>query len=128
MSAKWLIALSISLFSTAGFAQQWEAKCVDGKNLHYLQTINGDGYLYLTVTTPNNNKRVFPYARVRQTMYNGTALCGEIVNGLKSRSNQPVSQFCINQQLRIVYMKYQDPLEQRPQSSGKFCDATVIVR
>lgn len=128
MKAIRVLALSLLVASGSAAAQQWEAKCVDGKNLHYLQTINGDGYLYMTVTLPNNQKRVFPFARVRQTMFNGEAVCGEILNGLKTRSNKPVSQYCVNRNSKLIYMKYQDPLEQEPLVSGKFCDATVIQR
>ncbi len=128
MKKPWLFALSLLLCSGAASAQQWEAKCTDGKNLHYLQTINGDGYLYMTVTLPDNNKRVFPFARMRQTMFNGEAVCGEIVNGLRTRGNKPVTQFCVNRRSNLVYLKHQDPLEQQPLYSGKFCDATVIER
>ncbi|HPY42274.1 MAG TPA: hypothetical protein PLM98_17235, partial [Thiolinea sp.] len=72
----------------------------------------GDGYLYMTVNLPTNEKRVFPFARMRQTMFNGEAICGEIVNGLKTRTNKPVTQYCVNRVSNIIYMKYQDPLEQ----------------
>ncbi|MEZ5450206.1 MAG: hypothetical protein R3E89_14985, partial [Thiolinea sp.] len=67
MKKTWLLALSLLLTSGAASAAQWEAKCNDGKNLHYLQTINGPGYLYMTVNLPDNSKRVFPFARVQQT-------------------------------------------------------------
>ncbi|PID49564.1 MAG: hypothetical protein CR991_05950 [Proteobacteria bacterium] len=128
MKSIWLFSLFLFLFSGAAAAQQWEAKCVDGKNLHYLQTINGDGYLYMTVTLPDNQKRVFPFARVRQIMFNGEAVCAEIVNGLKTRSNQPVTQFCVNRRSNLIYMKHQEPLERQPMQSGQYCKATVIVR
>ena len=128
MKKRWLLALSLLLTSGSASAMQWEAKCTDGKNLHYLQTINGPGYLYMTVTLPDNSKRVFPFARVQQTMFNGQAVCGEIQNGLKTRSRKPVKQFCVNKNSRLIYMKHQDPLERQPQSSGKFCTATVIER
>ena len=128
MKKSWLLALSLLLSSGAASAMQWEAKCTDGKNLHYLQTINGPGYLYMTVTLPNNSKRVFPFARVRQTMYNGQAVCAEIVNGLQTRSRKPVTQFCVNKNSKLIYMKHQDPMETQAESGGKFCTATVIER
>jgi len=128
MKPIWLLSLLLFLFSGAAMAQQWEAKCVDGKNLHYLQTINGDGYLYMTVTLPNNEKRVFPFARVRQTMFNGEAVCGEILGGLRTRSNKPVTQYCVNSRSKLIYMKHQEPLERQPMVSGQFCKATVIKR
>lgn len=128
MKKGWLLTLSLLLCSGAASAQQWEAKCTDGKNLHYLQTINGPGYLYMTVTLPNNTQRVFPYARLKQTMFNGEAVCGEILNGLKTRTNKPVTQFCVNRKSRLIYLKHQDPMETAPQSSGKFCSATVLQR
>ncbi|HPQ97079.1 MAG: hypothetical protein KDI44_08680 [Thiothrix sp.] len=128
MKSRWLLALSLMFISGAAAAQQWEAKCTDGKNLHYLQNINGDGYLYLTVELPDKTKRVFPYARIKQTMFNGQAVCGQIFNGLQTRTNQPVTQFCANKQLKIIYLKYQDPMESQPMQGGKFCDATVIER
>ena len=128
MKQPWLLTLALCLASGTAAAQQWEAKCTDGKNLHYLQTLNGEGYLYMTVNLPTNEKRVFPFARMRQTMFNGEAICGEIVNGLRTRTNKPVTQYCINRVSNLIYMKYQDPLEQQPLVSGKFCDATVLQR
>ena len=128
MKKSCLLALSLFLSSGAASAMQWEAKCTDGKNLHYLQTINGPGYLYMTVSLPDNSKRVFPFARVRQTMFNSQAVCAEIVNGLQTRSGKPVTQYCVNKNSRLIYMKHQDPLETQPESSGKFCTATIIER
>ena len=128
MKKTWLFALSLLLASGAASAQQWEAKCTDGKNLHYLQTINGPGYLYMTVNLPDKTKQVFPFARVQQTMFNGEAVCGEILNGLKTKSSKPVTQFCVNKKSKLIYLKHQDPLEAKPLRSGMFCSATIIER
>ena len=128
MKKKWLLALGLVLSAGTVSAATWEAKCTDGKNLHYLQTINGPGYLYMTVNLPNNTRQVFPFARVQQTMFNGEAVCAEILNGLKTRSNQPVTQFCVNKKSKLIYLKHQDPMESQPQRSGKFCSATIIER
>lgn len=128
MKKLWLMAAALMLFSQAALAEQWEAKCTDGKNLHYLQTINGDGFMYMTVTLPTNEQRVFPFAKVRQTLFNGEAVCGQLSGGLQTRAKTPVTQFCANRRSGLIYMKHQDPLQRNPLVSGKFCDAEIIIR
>ncbi len=118
-----LIAAMAALTPAAANAATWVAICTDGKNVQYNQTIGGTGFLYLTT-----DKGTYQTARLVQTFYNGTAVCGA-VHGNAPDGAEPITQVCTNKSRGIIYLKYQNPT--RPGSSvqdaGTFCKATVSL-
>ncbi|MDE2264259.1 MAG: hypothetical protein KGL29_00030 [Alphaproteobacteria bacterium] len=119
-----MIAAAAALTTAAANAATWVAVCTDGKNIQYNQTIGGTGFIYL-----KTDKGIYQTARLVQTFYNGTAVCGA-VHGNAPDNAEPITQVCANKSRKIIYLKYQDPT--RPNSSvqdaGIFCPATVTVQ
>ena len=119
-----LIAALAALTPAAANAATWVAVCNDGKTIQYNQTIGGTGFLYL-----KTDKGIYQTARLVQTFYNGTAVCGA-VHGNAPPGAEPITQVCANKSRNIIYLKYQDPT--KPGSSivegGTFCAAKVTVQ
>ena len=74
---KILLVLASLTFATSSFSATWIAMCKDGQRLQYNQTLNGNGFLYLKGINANNGG--IQVARLKQTFYNGTAICGTVL-------------------------------------------------
>ena len=74
-------------------------------------------------------KDFFQTARLAQTSFDGTTICGTVMANAPVGS-EPVTQICTNKMRQIIYLKYRDP--SAPASSvhdeGTFCAATVTIR
>ncbi|WP_455216701.1 hypothetical protein [Kaarinaea lacus] len=129
----WLIltgVLSIGISSNCN-AATWIAICNDGQNLQYNQTLNGKGLLYLKVKDSSGKTHTWQIAKLDQTFYNGTAICGTVPGngvGNAATGSNPVTQVCANKSRKTIYVKYKHPYEVRPFESGVFCNANVTVR
>lgn len=114
--------------STAA-AETWIAICTDGKNLQYNQTVGGNGFLYLKGREQNSGG--YQIARLEQTFFNGTAICGTVPGngtGSPATGSNPITQVCANRSRNNIYIKYKHPSEERPFESEVFCDARVEAR
>jgi len=118
-----IMAAVAALAPVAANAATWVAICTDGKNVQYNQTVSGTGFLYLKTT-----KGTYQTARLTQTFYNGTAICGA-VDANSPPGVAPITQVCANRSTNIVYLKYQNPaIPGSPiQDAGTFCTATVAI-
>ncbi len=129
----WLIfasIISIGISSTS-YAATWIAICNDGQNLQYNQTLNGKGLLYLKVKDSKGTSHTWQVAKLDQTFYNGTAICGTVLGngvGNAATGRHPITQICANKSRKTIYVKYKHPYEVRPFESGVFCKANVMVR
>jgi len=129
----WLIFasfFSIGISSTCN-ASTWIAVCNDGQNLQYNQTLNGKGLLYLKVKDSKGQTHTWQVAKLDQTFYNGTAICGTVPGngvGNAATGGHPITQVCANKSRETIYVKYKHPYEVRPFESGVFCNANVTVR
>lgn len=112
----------------AAAAETWVAVCNDGQNLQYNQTVDGNGFLYLKGSGGGGG---FQIARLDQTFYNGTAICGTVPGngtGSAETGGHPITQLCANRSREIIYIKYKHPYEDRPFESATVCAARVEVR
>lgn len=120
------ILLAALVASTAGAANAttWVATCNDGKNVQYVQTENGAGYLYLKV-----GKDFYQTARLSQTVAKDSVLCGAVQANTPAGAN-PVTQLCINKSRQMISLKYVVPgtAAGATQDAGEFCAATVMLR
>lgn len=114
----------ISVTSVAAHATTWVATCNDGKNLQYVQTIKGDGFLYLMV-----NKELYQTARLTQTVDGESTICGAVLANVPAGA-KPLTQVCINKSRQTISLKYQDPKAAGgvTKDVGEFCAASVILR
>jgi hypothetical protein len=112
--------------STAGAANAttWIATCSDGKNIQYVQTESGAGYLYLKV-----GKDFYQTARLSQTFASDSVLCGAVQANALAGAN-PITQLCINKSRQMISLKYVSPGTPAgvTQDAGEFCAATVTLR
>lgn len=125
-----LSALGIS-FSARAAAVTWIAICNDGQNIQYNQTLNGSGLLYMKVSDDQGKMHTWQVARLEQTFYNGTAICGSVLNnghGNAATGGHPITQVCVNKSRKTIYLKYKHPYEPKDFESGVFCKADVTVR
>jgi len=123
-----LLAFGIS---SAAHSATWIASCSDGKNIQYNQTINGNGLLYMKVRGDKGRMHTWQIAKMQQTFYNGTAVCGSVLKngrGNAATGNNPITQVCANKSRKTIYLKYKHPYEVRPFDSGVYCKATITVR
>ena len=120
IAAAGLALLAPSMASAA----TWVAICSDGKNIQYNQTVGGNGFLYMKTSVGT-----YQTARLSQTFYNGTAICGAVV-GNTAAGAPPITQVCANQARKIIYLKYQNPtVAGAPvQDAGTFCAANVSIK
>jgi len=120
---KIILALALaSLTTVAASATTWVATCTDGKALQYVQTIKGDGFLYLMV-----NKEFYQTARLTQTVEGDTTICGAVLSNTAAAN--PLTQVCINKSRQTISLKYQDPHAAGGlKDVGEFCAASVILR
>ena len=71
------ITFALAVFTMTAVGAQattWVATCNDGKNLQYVQTVKGNGFLYLMV-----NKELYQTARLTQTFEGEATICGVFV-------------------------------------------------
>ena len=125
-----LISLSfLCAMSTGAAAEVWIAICQDGQNLQYNQTVGGAGFLYLKGNQQASGG--YQIARLRQTFFNGTAICGTVPGngtGSAATGGNPITQVCANRSRNTIYIKYKHPTEDRPFESTVYCSARVDVR
>ncbi|MCP4384100.1 MAG: hypothetical protein GY798_22270 [Hyphomicrobiales bacterium] len=110
-------------------AETWIAVCTDGQNLQYNQSVGGNGFLYLKGKDQSTGG--LQMARLEQTFFNGTAICGTVPGngtGSAATGGHPVTQLCANRSRNIIYIKYKHPTEDRPFTDTVVCDARVDVR
>ncbi len=121
---KIILALALSsLTSVTANATTWVATCNDGKALQYVQTVKGDGFLYLMV-----NKEFYQAARLTQTVDGDTTICGAVLANVPAATS-PLTQVCINKSRQTISLKYQDPhAAGGTKDVGEFCAASVILR
>ncbi|MGV6809754.1 MAG: hypothetical protein ACWA5U_07750 [bacterium] len=128
-----LTTLSISLFlllsgmSHANAKSRWIAQCMDGQNVHYVQHVNGPGYLYMEITTPEGIKRIFPMATLRQSRLSNQSICGQVLGNNDPRGKK-LAQVCSNIEQKIIYMKFTSPFGNEPAEEGVFCQADVWIQ
>lgn len=110
--------------AVSAHATTWVANCTDGKNVQYVQTIGGAGYLYLKTA-----KDYFQTARLSQVSAGETVVCGA-VQGNAAAGAPPVTQICIDKSRQIISLKYRNPdvPNAAVQEVGEFCAAVVTLR
>lgn len=129
----WLVLvafLSLGSFASAK-AATWIAVCNDGKNIQYNQTLNSSGLLYMKVKDSNGKYHTWQIAKLTQTFYNGTAICGTVTGngtGNAATGSNPITQICANKSRKNIYVKYKHPYEVKPFESGVYCSATITIR
>ena len=120
------ITFALAVFTMTAVGAQattWVATCNDGKNLQYVQTVKGDGFLYLMV-----NKELYQTARLIQTVEGDTTICGAVQANVPA-GTIPLTQLCINKASQTISIKYEDPhAKGGTKDVGAFCSATVIQR
>jgi len=130
---KTLFALLTTVFflfasiSVANAKPRWIAQCMDGQNVHYVQHVNGPGYLYMEITTPEGIKRVFPMATLRQSRLSNQSICGQVL-GNNDPKGKRLAQVCSNIEQKIIYMKFTPPFGNDPTEEGVFCQADVWIQ
>lgn len=119
-----LVAALLASAAVAANATTWVATCNDGKNIQYVQTVNGAGYLYL-----KTSKDFYQVAHLSQTSATDTVVCGA-VQGNVAVGAEPIAQICMNRSLQNISMKYQNPSTPKGavQDVGEFCAAAVTLR
>ena len=118
-----IAALAASTAAAAN-AATWVATCNDGKNVQYVQTIDGVGFLYL-----KTDKDFFQIARLSQTSFDGSVICGT-VDANAPAGAPSVTQICASKTLQNMTLKYRDPAAAAGavKDAGLFCAATVTIR
>lgn len=121
-------AAVLAVSAQAAAAETWIAICNDGQGIQYNQTIDGGGFMYMNVDMDDGSRSTYQIARLEQTFYNGTAVCGAVTGNGVGDDGTPITQLCANQSRNIIYVRYKHPYEDRPMVSGVFCTANVMVR
>ena len=117
--------------SSPAFAATWVATCTDGKNIQYNQTLNGNGFLYMKVRDRDGRNHTWQIARLKQSFYNQTAICGAVLEngtGNAATGSHPITQVCANKSRKNIYVKYKHPYEVKSFESGVYCAADVEVK
>ena len=119
-----IIAALAASTAAAANAATWVAACNDGKNIQYVQTVNGLGFLYLKA-----DKEFYQTARLSQTSFDGTTICGTVTANAAAGAG-PVTQICADKTRQIISLKYRDPSASGTamRDVGVFCAATVTIR
>jgi len=119
-----LIAALAASTATVANAATWVATCTDGKNVQYVQTIDGVGFLYL-----KTSKDFFQTARLAQSSFDGTTICGT-VQGNAPVGAEAVTQICASKSSQTVSLKYRNPSVKADtmHEAGTFCAANVTIR
>jgi hypothetical protein len=117
-----LVAALAALTGTAANATTWVATCTDGKNVQYVQTVKGAGYLYLRTA-----KDYFQAARLTQTSDSETVVCGTVVGNAEA-GQPPVSELCIDKSRQEISLKYRKPGASALEDVGVYCAAVVTLR
>jgi hypothetical protein len=110
--------------AVAANATTWVATCNDGKNVQYVQTLGGAGYLYLKTA-----KDYFQIAQLKQTSAADTVVCGAVIGNVVGNA-APLTQVCMNKSRQIITLKYRNPATAagEGQDAGEFCAAAVTLR
>lgn len=121
------VILMAALAAASGVAAQastWIASCNDGKNVQYVQTVKGNGFLYLKTATD-----YFQTAKLSQSFESGSLLCGAVV-GNTAPGGAAMTQICIDKAHRAISLKYKNPAQPNAEAAdaGVFCQATVTER
>lgn len=124
MSKIFLVAALAATTAVAANATTWVATCNDGKNVQYVQTVNGAGYLYL-----KTNKDFYQTARLSQTFASDVKVCGA-VQANTAAGTQAITQVCINKSRQTISLEYANPgaTGSAMQDAGEFCAAAVTLR
>lgn len=121
---------TLLLGMTPSWAETWTATCTGDEHVQYQQMKDGPGKLVVQVTSSDGKNHQWQIARLVQTFYNGTAICGEVLEngrGNPDTGQHPISQLCANRSRKTIYVKYKDPINQGPFKSGVYCKAHVAV-
>lgn len=110
--------------AVAAHATTWVASCNDGKNIQYVQTVNGAGYLYL-----KTGADYYQTARLSQTFASDSVVCGT-VKGNATAGADPITQLCIDKSRLVISLKYVKPgtAAAEAKEAENFCAATVTLR
>jgi len=110
--------------AVAANATTWVATCNDGKNIQYVQTVNGAGFLYL-----KTGADYYQTARLSQTLATDSVVCGAVQANAPAGTD-PITQVCINKSRQIISLKYVKPgtAAGEAKDAGDFCAATVTLR
>ena len=130
LSMVFSIVLAMAM-SSMTYATTWIAICNDGKNIQYNQTLNGSGLLYMKVKDSRGVYQTYQMARLKQTFYNGIAICGTVLKngtGNSATGRNPITQLCANKSRKTIYVKYKHPYQNKRFESGVFCRADVKIR
>ena len=115
-------ALAVST-AVAADATTWVATCNDGKNVQYVQTIGGAGYLYLKTA-----KDYFQTAQLKQTVVSDSIVCGAVIGNVAAGA-PALTQVCMNKSRQAITIKYRNPgAGGDAQDAGEFCAAAVTLR
>lgn len=119
-----LVAALAATTAVAADATTWVATCNDGKNIQYVQTVDGAGYLYLKTSTD-----FYQTARLSQTFASDGVVCGTVQANAPAGAD-PITQVCINKSRQAISLRYIRPgtALDAAQDAGEFCSATVILR
>lgn len=119
-----LIAALAASTAVAANATTWVATCNDGKNIQYVQTVNGAGYLYL-----KTSKDFYQTARLSQTSASDMVVCGTVQANAPTGAD-PITQLCIDKSRQTISLKYIHPgaAGSATQDAGEFCAASVTLR
>lgn len=124
------VALMAAVTVPSANAETWTATCMGAQHVQYQQMKDGPGKLIVQVESGDGSKHQWQIARLVQTFYNGTAICGEVLEngrGNPDTGQHPISQLCTNRSRKTIYVKYKDPLNKGPFKSGVYCKAFVKV-
>lgn len=119
-----LITALVASTAVAADAATWVAACNDGKSVQYVQTVDGLGFLYL-----KTNKDYLQIARLSQTSFDGTDICGTVEANVPAGA-EPITQICASKSRQIIYLKYREPTAPKTawHDAGEFCAAAVTIR
>ncbi len=105
----------------AAQAGVWTAACTGQKQIQYVQTVGGDGYLHI-----GQSDGTFTSIKLKQNYFDGKIICGSTTT--KAAPNQ-VEAICAdnaNQTIRLVYgSQYRKGV--RPENVPAYCHAVVNV-
>src|SRR3989344_5834427 len=105
------IILSGILCANLAMAKTWVAVCNDEKNIQYNQTENENGFFYMKVKDSQGTFHSYQVAKLKQTFFNGIAICGTVLENGNGSTGVPITQLCANQSTGKIYVKYKRPYE-----------------
>ena len=63
----------------------------------------------MKVKDANNRFSTYQIARLKQTFYNGIAICGTVLQNETGRGGNPITQVCANKSRDTLCLKYKHP-------------------